>query len=472
MGNSEEYPYSTETRLTPRSRGDVVPITFQQRWELISIRDKRRSHAAMGRALRLTGTLDVDILRASLDTLFRRHEALRTRISIVDGCPRQEIEDACKCNLETLSVTGGTEGRIEAEAHRLATEFVYEPVDLTVGPLFKARLLRMSDHEHVLALAKDHIISDGVSIRILLREVETLYTGLAQGVSPSLLNIPIQYGDYAVWQKKTDNAWKRNHAKYWQERLSQATRIQLPVDTGITKFAPFSYATAKIRVGKQLSLQLRDLARRRKTTLAMIIFTVYVSLVSRFCNATDLVVPFLAMGRDLPILGNTVGFFAHCLYLRIELAKNDTFLDVLRCVNMELNAASRHADSGRMMELMPEFLVGGTFHWDPWGNPDFGNRRIAHVTDTNESHRGGLEIKPFPLNRPTFDAADFKIHADIGWTFKDGVEGIVGNGGYRADLFNGSTIKQFIKNFLSFAKRFLGDPHARISAVPVEGKAP
>lgn len=451
------------TSPSARTRGDVVPLTFQQQWLWGAIPDKSRSRLAMVLARRLYGPLRVDFLKESLDTIIRRHGALRTRIVTIGGHPKQHVDEIDECDLETASIAGATDD-VESEARRLAADFVYEPFDLTVGPLFKVKLLRLSDHDHVLALAMDHIVSDVVSMQIVLRELRILYVELAQGRPPSLPKVRLQYGDYALWQQRTSADWGKSHIAYWQERLSGATRIRFPVDAGITGIKPFSKVPMQVGLGKQVSAGLRELARNKKTTPARVVLALYVALLSRICNTRDLVVPFNTTGRHLPGYEDVIGYFPHILYLRIKLAGNDSFLDVLLRVDMELNSALRHDDLGQMINLVPELLEGAWFQWDPWVSyaDDEAARRNSAPGELD-----AVSAKSFALPQPGLDADAIGIRIDLLFAFRDIGEEIVGKGNYRADLFKASTMDMFCRNLRRFAQQLLVDPTAPIAIVPI-----
>ena len=437
--------------LAPRSAMDVVSLTFQQQWLWNRYQDNADArHVTIKLSMRLSGSLDIEILRAAIDAVCLRHEALRTRIVTVNGVPRQLIEDAYRCDLQVMARHADRTQNALDEVRRLASEFLDEPIDPATGPLFKVRLISLSRRDHVLALAMDHLISDGLSADILLSELFLSYAALARRQPLSLSRAPIQYPDYAVWQRKLHVLWKQQHEEYWRSRLDGATRIQLPIvaDTGN---APFSVAGFEIQIGRALTDGLCQLARRESTTLARTMLAVYALLVSILSGNKDFILPFNVMGRHMASLSGTIGYFAHILYLRIQIAAHDTFLDVLRHINAELTAANEHLDFGQMGMLLPQFHLGTRFQWN-----EHRQQRSTASAVMHGAGAGDLRIKPFQLSGGI--GADAKATIDLVLDFSDGPQGIVAIVAYRADLFTADAMDRFSCGMKTLIGEVLQDP--------------
>ncbi|HEY6925770.1 MAG TPA: amino acid adenylation domain-containing protein, partial [Steroidobacteraceae bacterium] len=286
-------PVAKQTPLRPRLSAELVPLSFSQQylWDLLHL-EHRPSIRSVAAAVRLHGPLDIDTLQQSVAKLVRRHESLRTRIALVDGALRQHVDDAEHASLEVLDLTSLPRGARELETRRLVEQLVHEPIDLRVGPLFAARLLRLAGHDHVLVLATEHLISDAVSIGLLWRDLFSLYAQSLRGSPPALADLPIQFPDYAVWQRRTHAAWMQTHGAYWQQTFAGAERVRLFAFEKVPRASEMRYARAPIRFGADLSRALLEMSRREGTTLVMSVLTAFVALVMRTCNITTLVFPF------------------------------------------------------------------------------------------------------------------------------------------------------------------------------------
>ena len=443
-----------ELPILARLKSDTVPLTFQQQWLLGLLQNANVSNLPCGFALRLIGAVDIDSMRVSIEELIRRHESLRTRIATIDGVPRQHVIDPGPYELELVRLDSNSEENRENNAYHLAGKFVHQPLDLTVDPLFEIRLLRLSEKTYVLVVSFDHMISDGASREILLRDLLSLYSCAAHGRPPPE-EARIQYADYAVWQHETNDSWMHAHGTYWHARLDGAKPIRFPVDRDIVAAAPSEEAVLPIRFGEALSVALRKSAQCERTTLTLLVLAVLIALMSRWCNENDLVIAFNTNGRHRHELANSIGYFPHLLHLRLELYANDTFRDLLSRVMQEYCTVYEHQDFARIVTRSPEFSLA-SFQWDP--------APFVYVPAAGE-FKDNLTIKPFPIRRAV---TDLKFSTQISVNLSDSTQGVAGVCGYRADLFRSDTIARFIRNLRSFSARFIENPHARVTAVPYE----
>jgi len=455
IASLKQHVSTADLPLQARSLLEVVPLTYQQQW-LWNRRQRIgdwHHQTNMALAIRLRGPLNVEWMQASVDDLSNRHEALRTRITIRDGVPIQHIEEPATHVLRCTRVTAEAAEGPESAAARLAVKFCEAPLDATAGPLFEAQLFELGDADHVLVLVMDHLISDGYSMGIAIREICTNYAARARGDPPSQ-PIPLQYADYAVWQQRSRAIWKRQHDSYWTERLAGATRMRLPPDAGITGVAPLTARVSKMKISGTFSDGMRRLAIRERTTLARSILAVYATAVFLASNMRDFVIPCTVIGRQPPATLQVVGYFTHLLYLRCQLAEEDTFLDILRRIDDEWNAADAHDDHGQMAVMMPHFESGTRFHWNPWTNEAAGYR--TGVPDAPQQTSPIVRMEPFAL--PKFVRADGRTYLDIVVEFRDSAAGISSEIGYRADLFTARTIEQFSRGMGSIIAKAVEDP--------------
>lgn len=378
-----------ELPLVPREPGCPVPVLPIQLSVLKWMKESKKSESlrfcTIG--LRLLGPLDVPLLNRSIAEVVARHEALRTKIVEAEGVFRQHIEQPLDHYLDVVDLQQVPPSLREEEVRKRAHEFAEEKIDLFVGPLFAAKLFKIADEEHVLIVAVDHIVIDGASMGILNREIWTVYHRAMQGLPASLPKLCVQYGDYAVWLQKTLGAWQKEHEPYWRERLSAAPCLKLPIDN-----CPEMNAGSRLdfSFGKPLTGKLRRMATRQGTLLPIVVFAIYISVMSRWYEKSDLLAWFVYNGRHRPELRSIIGFVAYGLNLRIEICNDDTFLDLLKRVNLEFWLAHEHRDFGWVPHTIAAPTTDLSFNWGPgWV---FG--KVYGAIDGS-----GIRIQPFPLRK-------------------------------------------------------------------------
>jgi Condensation domain len=441
--------------LEPRPAGCPIPLTaFQHRlWDSISKQDKPLSIRLCAESARVFGPLNVDLLQKSIEVVVLRHESLRTRFVIVDGVPRQHVEPAGDYHLNVVDLAAVSSVKVESEAKRVAQEFIEEHVDLSTGPLFDARLLKLNECEHVLILVVDHMVSDTISWSILSKEIWTSYDQALQGRPFFLPTLPVQFADYAVWQQRTHSAWLEKHEAYWRGRLAGARRTQLRCSERFPETQdPIGVTMLHFSFGKILTTKLRDVARRERTLLSMVFLTIYVAVMSRWCNQDDLIMQFVSHGRHgHSELENMIGFIANHLHFRVEITKGDTFVDLLKRASGEFYSAYQHQDFDRVPDLIPECATDLYFNW-----------RSTKLKPPPVRHQGeaarSLRIQPFPLKAP----ASSNLFTPL---FSDTPAGVGVMLVYRHDLVARSTIERFYHDLRFVAEEFARYPLASIASV-------
>jgi Condensation domain/TubC N-terminal docking domain len=417
--------------LQPRPSDCAVPLTPMQVFSWNCSGQGKVSERACSLMLRVQGSLNRRSLERSLEAVIERHESLRTRIVCVDGVPTQQIDKAGEYHLEEIDLSGISAATVEAEALRIAEEFVQEKVDLSVGPLFAAKLLRRSDDEFRLILAMDHVIADAVSTEILNKEIWAHYAQAEQGSSLSLPKPSVQFADYAVWQQQTRGVWWKQHEAYWKRRLAGAAYIPMVSNDRLPKAERPVGALSHFSFGAALSAKLRDVARREQTQLAIVVFCIFTVVMSRWFNQKDLVIRFLISGRHHPKLENMIGFLAQFLHLRMEVADKIHWLDLLRQATLEFRSAYEHHDFGRLPELMPEWAwrldgIDLRFQWAPSSTASWPNQ---------SAFGDKLSVQPLPL--VILKPIDFLPY------FYDSPGGVGCYVMYRPDIFAPCTVERF-----------------------------
>jgi hypothetical protein len=352
-----------EMALTPRAMGEFVPTTFHQLNWLRGM--EGRASIRVGLTILLRGHLDVASLRRSFTELVDRHEALRTRFAHLDGAYEQVVESR-EFDLEMMDLSSLSGGDVQIEAKRCAQQFIEVPIDVTAGPLFAAALLKLGSDEHVLAVAIDHLVMDGASVGILWRDLWTLYGQAVRNVSFDLPKVSIQLADYAVWQRKIEQAWQERHDAYWRKRLFGGTGVRLARDQEARRVERRTLERFPIGFGEDLTRRLRRLSESGQTTIALTMLAVYVLVLCRWHDVTDLVIAVPGTARLHPGLENTIGFLVSPVMMRVSLRQADRLVDLLKCVSDEYGVACEHGDAGLLPTKHLE-SVGQTalFGWVP-----------------------------------------------------------------------------------------------------------
>jgi hypothetical protein len=433
-------------------------LAFQQlaHWNLYRL-GERSAIRQIASALRLRGPLNLSALQSALDALVARHEALRTTVLVRDGDPIQCISPSGICELKLIDLTSLAENRRELEVERLIVELIVQPIDVAIGPLFEAQLVRVGPDEHVLVLALEHMISDAFSMGILLRELFTIYVHAARGEPIPLVPVEVQFPDYAVWQRAGEHAWQGRHGAYWRQRLTGCERLRFPADRDVPAAACCGWAHVQVHIDRHMKMALVEHCRQLRTTLVMGVFIVYVALVLRWCEATDAVILFQIDGRLRPDLQNTIGYMSCALSLRMALHPEDTFLDLLNRATHEYCEAYDHADSSLLEAQIPvpEFTRNGRFNWIP---------QSAAQWDQNSSGCG-LSCTPLsfahPLRRQLVRDGEPSIQ------LFEADDEIAGELLFPRDRFSVGRMDKLMQNFKVFLGGFLSRPAQPVTGIPM-----
>jgi hypothetical protein len=448
-----------DIRLEPRPADSFVPLTTlqSQLWKHIVNHEGSLSMRMCVAMVRVSGALNISLLQRSIEALIRRHESLRTRFVVTDSVLRQQIDVAHKYELDVLDLSHLPSAHAEKEAISLAQEFIDKRIDFLVEPLFEAKLFRLSDRDHVLGMALHHIVSDAWSCAILYKETWILYNQAVQGLPFSLPELPVQFADYAVWQQRTYDLWLEKHEAYWRGHFAGAPRIQVPLSNISSKRECPVIEILHCPFGKDLSVKLRDLARRERTLLPLIALSIYVVTLLRWCNRSGLSLLFASHGRHRPELKNMIGLLVTHLPLRIELMDEDSPLDFLKRVHLEFYSACNHQAYDRVPDLIPECPLDLYFNWPPseWSRGAFQEEK-----ETPQQ----LKMKPFPVQQSKDIRVGAKYESLIAWGY-DTDAGIVMSMLYRADLIEVSTMEWFGKQLRLFANEFAHRPFAPVASV-------
>jgi amino acid adenylation domain-containing protein len=390
---------AAETRIPRRDPGSsVVPLSFAQErlWFLHRLQPASAAYN-MPLALVVHGALDAAALEAALNEVARRHEALRTVFWETDPQPVQVILPAERRPLPRVDLSALPAAVRAAAARQLAFEEGQRPFDLERGPLLRATLLRCGPREHGLLLNMHHIVSDGWSMGVLVREIGVLYGAAREAVPPPLPELPIQYADFAVWQRQwlTGEELARQLA-YWPERLAGApTSIDLPRDRPRPPVQSFRGARTSFAYGAPLTAGLRALARRRDATLFMVLLAGFEVLLGRYSGQDDLLIGSPIANRNRYEIAPLIGFFVNTLVLRADLAGDPTFEEFLERVKRTSLDAYSHQDlpfERLVEELRPERHLSH--------NPLFQVMFALQNAPAGEADFPGLSLAPLQFDLP------------------------------------------------------------------------
>ncbi|MGW2546197.1 non-ribosomal peptide synthetase, partial [Kitasatospora sp. NPDC001574] len=427
---------------------DAFPLSvFQQgMWFLEQVRPGNPAYVVPG-AVRVRGAVDAEVLRDALNEVVRRHEALRTAFRLLDGRPAQLVRPRLTVELPEIDLR---QDQLTGTAldERIAEAAIGEPFDLETGPLVRMTLLRTADDESVLALALHHLVSDRWSVWVLLSELAALYEAFAAGRPSPLPDLPVQYGDFAVWQReqRDQGRWAEQLA-YWRERLAGAPAVlELPTDRPRPAVQGFNGGTLPFELPEPLMRELGGLAHRSGATTYMALLAVFTVLLSRYGRQQDVVVGVPMAVRDRPELEPLIGYFVNTLAIRTDLGGEPSFGEVLDRVRTACLGAYEH------QEVPFELVVGELNTARDLGRPPvyqvsfaYGREAVPQLT------LNGAELDRLPVRS---EGARFDLELQA--FDRDG--GLSGWFEYDRDLFDEATVARIAAHFRRLAEQVVADP--------------
>ncbi|HEU4407574.1 MAG TPA: amino acid adenylation domain-containing protein [Polyangiaceae bacterium] len=440
------------------SRGGPLPLSFaQQRLWFIEQLEPGRPTYNIATALRFEGPLDVATLGRAVDEIIRRHEALRTTFGEEGGEPFQRVHEPAPRPLPLLDLSGaGDAGAREREALRLAALEAARPFDLAAGPLLRLLLLRIAEAEHVLVACVHHIVSDGWSLRVLVGELAALYAAFARGLPSPLPELPLQYADYAAWQRRAlaGDALERALA-YWKRRLAGLTPLDLPTDRPRPPVASHRGAVTPVELPAPLVERLHALARREGATLFMVLLAAFQALLGRLAGQDDVAVGTPVAGRTYADFEGLIGFFVNTLVLRADLSGDPTFRDLLAQVKGTTLDAFEHQTLP--VERLVESIAPAR---DRSREPLFQAMFALQNVPAGEARVEGLAMTARPL---TSGAAKFDLTLALD---EDGgaLRGVLE---YATDLFDEATAVRLVGRLRALLEGVARDSSARLGALPI-----
>jgi aspartate racemase len=435
----------------------VFPTSFAQQrlWFLNRLNPKSVVYNIV-KGLRLTGPLDSRALELSINEIVRRHETLRTTFAIQNGEPVQVIRPAATLELPLIDLSNLSADRYASEIKRLIAEHVNYVFDLVHGPLIRAILIKRSSEEHIFLLSMHHIISDGWSISIFYDELSKFYQYFAYGTRQPIADLPIQYADYAVWQREKLKDQLEDHIKYWKQQLgANLPMIDLPLDHPRPPFQTERGARIFFQLSPTLSASLDAMSRREGVTLFMTLLAAFQVLLARYTHQEDIVVGSPIANRNRVELEGLIGFFVNTLVLRTSLAGNPSFRELLHRVREVALGAYAHQEmpfDRLVAELNPVR--------DPSRSPLFQVMFVLQNAPGRALAVPGWQVESVPVETET---AMFDLTLELTET-EQGLRGVVE---YNTDLFEGATIERLVGHYREVLAGVVADASPGVWAVPL-----
>jgi len=444
----------TPPPITRAERGGALPLSFaQQRLWFLNQLEPGSAAYTIPAALRLKGRLETETLRRAFDEVARRHESLRTSFVVVGGQPVQLIAEAWRVELPVTDLSHLAEGEREAEVARQVGEAMQGAFDLQRGPLLRLRLLRLAEDEHVLLLMMHHIVSDGWSVGVLVREVTTLYKAFSEGAPSPLPEPGLQYADYAAWQRE----WLRGEVlegqlSYWREQLSGApVELELPTDRRREAEPSRRGRRQGFRVGLDVTRGLRELSGREDVTIFMTLLAALQTLLHHYSGQEDVVVGTAIANRMRPEVEGLIGFFVNTLALRVDVGGDPRFVDLLGRAREVCLGAYEHQDVP-FEKLVEELQPKRGASQQPFFRVVF----ALHNAPVPALELPGLGVEAMEVGTT---AAKF----DLMLNMQDTEEGLVGLFEYKVDLFEDETVSRMVSHFQSLLGSIVARPTAPLS---------
>ena len=443
--------------ITPRRQDDSCPLSLEQEhlWFLSQLEPNSFAYN-LGHSHRLVGSLNPAALEQCFNEVIRRHEALRTRFVSTDGRPRQVIAPSLKLALPATDLTNIAETERDAHLQGLITKYSQTPFDLSTGPMIRAALFKLSDSEHRLFMSLHHIVTDRWSFALLWRELMFLYDAFSKGLPSPLPELPIQFPDFALWQREwLEGGVLEKQLSYWKKQLADASFVlDLPTDRPRPANQTF-IGKRQYRVqNKELWSKLKALCHQENTTLFMMLLAAYYVLLYRYTGQRDICIGTPYANRNRVETEGIIGYLLNMIVLRMEMSGDPTFRELLRRVremSMEAYANNELPFTKLIEELQPE--------------RDLSRNPIFQVT---------FVFVDFP--EPVVNLPDLKlkqVDLDMGSSITDLMLGIRDQSEpmlifeYNVDLFDHATITRMMIHYETLLESIVNDPLQRLSALSI-----
>jgi hypothetical protein len=448
---TESIDSSSSNSLQPRGLKPVprqaqIPLCLaQERLWFLEQLEPGNPFYNVAIAIQLSGTLDVGVLQQSLNEIIKRHDSLRTSFVCVAGQPAQKIHLNLGVKLATVDCT-----HLESpkSLEKLILKETQQPFDLSQAPLIRSQLLCLAEDEHFLLLTMHHIISDGWSVGILIQELAEVYQSIREGKSFPLAELPIQYADFAYWQRQElQQELLKTQLNYWKQQLSgKISILELPTDKPRPITQTFAGKKHNLALSEHLRIAVKNFSQAEGVTLFMTLLTVFEILLHSWSNQEDIIIGTPVIGRYHAETQKIIGFFINTLVLRTDLSGNPTFRELLKRVKQVTLEAYDHQDvpfEKLVEELQPKRNLSY--------NPLFQVMFIFQNTSIPSIKQPELTWEPQEIDNGT-SKFDLKLNL---W---ETLAGFQGSFEYKTDLFESKTISRLASSFEVLLQAIISQP--------------
>lgn len=444
--------------IEPVPRDRELPLSFSQQrlWFLEQLKPGDPLYHSF-QALLITGPLNVRALELSLNEIVRRHEVLRTVFETVGGAPVQRVEPFARLDLPRMDLSDLPLDERNAALEQLAADESQRPFDLSRGPLIRALLVVLGKQEQALLFTLHHIVSDGWSIGILCREISALYETFASDAPVRLPELPIQYADFAVWQREQLQGDVLNEQlSYWRNQLANIPpALELPADHRRPDVASFRGARVTFDVPKELTQQLQALNQREGATLFMVLLAAFDVLLYRYSGQPDIAVGTAIANRNQGETESLIGFFVNMLVLRTDLKGNPTFLELLNRVKQMTLSAYQHQDVP-FEQIIEMLQPQRSFNRTPLYQVEF----TLQNAPLEPLEARGLKFAPIYVQAGSSET-------DLNLMISESENGLVGEVIYSTDLFDATSIERMMGHYRNLLREIATAPEQHINELPL-----
>jgi amino acid adenylation domain-containing protein len=448
--------------ITPEKRKSYsqLPLSFaQQRLWFLDQLEPGSPFYNLPHPVRLKGKLDATVLEASLNHVAQRHESLRTTFHEENGKPVQRVAENPGLKIPVTDLTYLPDLEQENQAHKLASEEARRPFDLQRGPLLRARLLRLGPEDQLLLLTMHHIVSDGWSLDIFVRETAVFYEALLAGQDPALQPLRIQYADYAIWQhEQIEGAFLKQELQYWRRKLGGIIApLQVPADYPRPAIQKYRGAQCHLELTREFIERVTVLARNNDVTLFMFLLAVYKLLLHRYSGQENITIGSPIASRTRPEIEGLIGYFANTLALRSDLSGDPTVEELLHRVRE--TALDAYANQDIPFEKLLEDLQ---LPRDPSRQPVF--QAVFALQNLPSS---GYTLPNLTMTPVDIDTGTSKF--DLTLIAQESTTGFSCTLEYNTDLFSHSTASRLLDHFHNLLNGAVENPKDHISEIPLLG---
>jgi amino acid adenylation domain-containing protein len=448
--------------LKPAPRDEEFELSFGQEmvWLLEQIIPEAMFYNVVER-FGIKGALDVELLHRCIDEVIKRHEALRTTYPVVGGRPVQRIKPPAPCDLRVVDLRQTPAAQRDQEARRLIVADVKTRFDIAVGPVLRPSLLRLGEDDYILALVMHHIAIDGWSLRLFIHEIAALYAAFSEGRTPELPQIPVQYADFAYWERRwLTGSRLTNHRDYWSKTLGeQPPALNLQTDFPVISNRTFDSATYQTAIPADVVEGLREIGRREGATFYTVLLAGFATLLMRYSGREDFVIGSVITSRPRPEVENLLGFFVNSLALRMNLTGNPTFSELVSRAREIVFAAHEHGafPFQRLVEVMqPKRRMNSNPFAQVFLNMlNLWDREEASLPNLSIRPLGGLDLH-MPVDLFTLFARVSVQQLDLMFV-------------YSTELFKPATIKRMAADLQRLLEKIAVAPQSRIWDLPMSG---